>query len=113
MEKKELGYITRKIVLRVSEDKAKNEDYSWDVTKHDGDDICFICGKIIRSYNAEKPFKSVKRIHIFDGGRYATDLDFEEIGHPELEFDAGEMGWWAVGSDCYRRLKKELDASEK
>jgi len=60
-------------------------------------DPCVCCGKAVRR---DRPFSQVL---VLDGGaRFA--LASEDVDHD----DNGNMGCFAIGSDCLRQLRKEL-----
>ena len=60
-----------------------------------GEDACAHCGRPVK-VDACRSF-----VHVHDGGAayvLAADADKEVEG-------AGDMGWWAVGSDCAKKLR--------
>ena len=69
------------------------------ITNYDKYGICPCCGKKV----AITP--KTKMIHMFEGGRYVTDEDWEGS-----EEDSGDMGWFYIGADCYRRFRKMINA---
>lgn len=61
-----------------------------------GTNPCAICGKPI------KPDASTRWVWVVEGG--------SEFARPgEVHDEAGDMGMWPLGSDCYRRNRKDLE----
>ena len=88
--------------LVASPKRAENEEKSWD--NYEGGELpqlCGCCGKVIKNY------KEAKSLRIIDGGNYFTEFE------GEVE-ECADMGWWYVGSDCYRKYtknKREIEVS--
>jgi len=104
---KEFAMKTIKIIgaewEKVSSPKRdENEERSYDNWTGSGlPQLCGCCGKII------KDVSTAKSLRLIEGGDYWTEHSEDDV----FEF-SGEMGWWYVGPDCYKKYtknKKEIE----
>lgn len=79
--------------LICSKDRDENEDWSQCHGGKLGHNICLCCGKIIKNLNNRKSLR------LIEGGSYLTEYE----GELDEDFD---MGWWYVGSACYKKFLK-------
>lgn len=77
----------------VSPKREENEERSQEKGGEIGHNICGCCGKIIT--NPEQR----KSLRLICGGDYFTEYD------GELD-ESHDMGWWYVGSVCYKKFLK-------
>ncbi len=89
--------------LVASPRRADNEDKSYANWKgKDLPQLCGCCGKVIKNV------AEAKSLRIIEGGSYFTEYE------GDLE-ECSDMGWWYVGSDCYRKYtknKREIEVTE-
>lgn len=88
--------------LVASPRREENEERSQMKGGEIGHNICGCCGKIITNLEERKSLR------LIDGGNYFTEYDGELS-------DTHDMGWWYVGSVCYRKFqknKKEIEVTE-
>lgn len=82
----------------------ENEERSYQNWKGEGlPQLCGCCGKTIKN------FETAKSLRIIEGGEYFTEYE----GNLE---ECSDMGWWYVGSDCYRKYaknKREIEVTER
>ena len=104
---KEFAMKTIKIIgaewEKVSSPKRdENEERSYDNWTGSGlPQLCGCCGKVI------KDVSTAKSLRLIEGGDYWTEHSEDDV----FEF-SGEMGWWYVGPDCYKKYtknKKEIE----
>ena len=79
----------------VSPKREENEERSQIKGGEIGHNICGCCGKIITNLDQRKSLR------LFDGGNYFTEYDGEWS-------DTHDMGWWYVGSVCYKKFLKNI-----
>lgn len=88
--------------LVASPRREENEERSQMKGGEIGHNICGCCGKIITNLEERKSLR------LIDGGNYFTEYDGELS-------DTHDMGWWYVGSVCYKKFlknKKEIEVTE-
>lgn len=89
--------------LVVSPRREENEEKSYENWTGKGlPPLCGCCGKIIKNC------KEAKSLRIIDGGSYLTEFEGEVK-------ECADMGWWYVGSACYRKYvknKREIEVTE-
>jgi hypothetical protein len=64
-----------------------------------GHDECIMCNKAIRGQNKYS-------IHACNGGVH--DICSNEDNDYVEQYDAGDMGFWSIGSTCIKKLKADL-----
>lgn len=102
-------------IVKVRLEDLTSEHYNENCQKasrlHGDGELCPLCGKYLKNY--DQLFEEGKAIHMFNGGEHITDQSWYEIFPEdvanELDNDPGEMGWFPVGADCYRRFKKAME----
>lgn len=103
------------VKLRYDDMKTAKYDENYEKAErlHGCGELCPLCGKYLKNY--DQLFDEGKIIHMFEGGEYITDQDWNDFkGHEdELNNDPAEMGWFPVGTDCYRRFKKAMAKAHK
>jgi hypothetical protein len=102
-------------IVKVRLEDLTSEHYNENRQKasrlHGDGELCPLCGKYLKNY--DQLFEEGKIIHMFNGGEHITDQSWSEIFPEdvanELDNDPGEMAWFPVGADCYRRFKKAME----
>ena len=76
----------------VSSRKDENEAKSWE---KGAECICGCCGKEIKDKT------TAKSLHLIEGSDYWTEYE-----GTINECHGADMGWFYVGSDCYKKFRK-------
>ena len=87
--------------LVFSSKRDENEERSQEKGFEVGHNICGCCGKGIKN------METAKQLHLIEGGEYFTE-DERTIN----ERYGADMGWWIVGSTCYKKFltnRKEVE----
>ncbi len=88
--------------LVASPKREENEQKSYDNWTGKGlPQICGCCGKVIKDTD------TAKSLRLIEGGEYFTEYN------GELD-ESHDMGWWYVGSVCYKKFlknRKEIETT--
>lgn len=79
-----------------SDSEQRREEYDRRSNIQGNDNPCVFCG---RKVNPTRGFS----VHMVHGGQYALHRDDETA----YVSDGGDMGWWAIGSECAKRVPAE------